>query len=77
MSDKATAPFHATYSHRKVNTFILLLACPTFSATSARLANWFGSEQKEREREKDSIPKNTVANKSISYFFSSTVFFIE
>lgn len=69
-------PFHAAYSHRKVNTFLLLLACPTFPATSALLANWFrfaGKKEGERNGKEgegeDSIPKNTEANKSISFFF--------
>lgn len=69
-------PFHAAYSHRKVNTFLLLLACPTFPATSALLANWFrfaGKKEGERNGKEgegeDFIPKNTEANKSISYIF--------
>ena len=74
-------PFHATYSQRKVNTFLLLHACPTFPATSALLANWFQFAEKEWERRGggaergDSIAKNTEANKSISYFFSLLSFF--
>lgn len=73
-------PFHAAYSHRKVNTFLLLLACPTFPTTSARPANWFQfAEKKERKREREegegSILKNKETNKSISYFFLPAVFF--
>lgn len=76
-------PFHAAYSRRKVNTFLLLLACPTFPATSALPANWFQFAEKRRENGKekegeDSILKNIVTNKSISYFFSPRcLFFIE
>lgn len=77
-------PFHAAYSHGKVNTFLLLLACPTFPATSALPANWFQFAEKRSENGKvkegeDSILKNTVTNKSISYFFFSPLsfFFIE
>lgn len=73
-------PFHAAYSHRKVNTFLLLLACPTFSTTSALPTNWFQFEKKKREGKQEKGEGRTSSQRTPkqinqSHIFLHAVFF--